>query len=213
MNRILTSIPLASRLAINTLTGGSYIGIGSIGPLYSIAAGSAIASVFWNNQDYSALITRIGYGFLTPIAFTTPEFEFLTSYRYNGTADSGGTDITSYFGTPVDSGMPSKLTTGFTARIATSPSTPLTQNTRTLSNIIYSEVAYCSAKGISKAPSFIDLPVSINAPIILRKGEGIEIQNFTAIGGGSAAGAVTLTLFMNWLELPNDVISQLWMRE
>jgi len=195
--------------------GGAYEAIGQLGLYYGLAAGDLIASLRWSNTDYAMLITGFGVRLSCPVAFTTPQFVGVMSYKALGltTDATGGTDIKSIFGTPRRTIMGAPKIAGVQAATASPAApghTPLTHGTRTgLSNVIFGQSAYTGAAANINDPGvYLDLPIANAKPIFVEANEGFEIQNAVALPVAYTAGCLSIQLILDWLEIPTEIVDQ-----
>ena len=189
--------------------GGAYEAIGQLGTYYGLAAGA----LRWDDPDYAMLITGFGVRLSCPVAFTTPQFIGVMSYKALGltTDATGGTDISSIFGTARRTRMPATKIAGVVAATA-APAVPghtaLTHGTRTgLSNVIFGQSAYTGAAANINDPGvYLDLPIANDKPLFIEANEGFEVQNAVALPAAAANGLMSVQLILDWLEVPTEII-------
>jgi len=193
--------------------GGAYEAIGQLGTYYGLAAGDLIAALRWSSTDYAMLITGFGVRLSCPVAFTTPQFIGVMSYKAFGltTDATGGTDIGSIFGTPRRTTMGASKIAGVRAATAAPASpghTPLTHGTRTgLSNVIFGQSAYSGAAANINDPGiYLDLPIANDKPLFIEANEGFEMQNAIALPAAATNGLLSIQLILDWLEVPTEII-------
>lgn len=164
------------------VTGWNSIGAQS-GAVTTAAAAGALFSL---RQIASTLliVRRVGCGFVTTTAFTTPQrVDYgLIGARAFSVSDSGGTAITV---TGNNGKMRTSLATptSIDCRIATTGA--LTAGTKTLDTNTMSQVAgWVGAVGAGISPSLNNLHQhdAGDYPLVLAQNEGLNIQNITLMG-------------------------------
>jgi len=176
-------------------TRGAYYA--SIGGITATAPGAGATSLSfrWGSTTHVAIVTAVSLGVFvqTTLSGTAPAGLAVALARGFTASDTGGTAITPV---SLDSGMPSSLVTDF--RFATLSS--LTAGTRGL----VTSPLFVALSGIG---STVNHPVQtgpeageLRSPILLRQNEGLLVNNFNALTGGSLAYVATL----QWIEVPNE---------
>ena len=128
-------------------------------------------------------------------AYTTAGFKAVAVRKLEAytAGDTGGTDVSAYFGTRKNSKSPA--VTGITARVAGTPGTAtatgLTAGTRTLCNSIFQRTFYAST-----AAAQDPISVSLDEPLVLRPNEGLEF--ILILSSVDATGTMSFTSQFDW---------------
>ena len=186
--------------------GGSYVANLSMGPFSTLAAGTQIASVAWQDTTKAMVITGFGLQAFCTTAFTTAQYVAMVANisRQNKSLATGGTNVYASSIERVKTSMPlSALNNIMTANAG---STPLTAPTQILGNSLLTAQFWAGVLGASSQQlNPLSLMIGQGSPIILVAGDGVEILNGILMG---AAGAVQVGIFMTWMEVPMSLINQ-----
>lgn len=123
--------------------------------------------------------------------------------------DTGGTSITSSFGTPLITGMPSSRVANVVScgPSAASPgTTALTAGTRTLSNQMYTTTAIVQNTASTSQPGSIwQLTWNEDEPMVLLANEGFEYQIPMGLTLSQNKN-LTVNMISTWMEVPREII-------
>jgi hypothetical protein len=190
----------AQRVSLRPTEAIAWHSIGAIsGALTAAAAGGAVFSLR-NLSSNLLLIRRVGVGFITTTAFTTPQMvQYGLMVARNFTvSDSGGTAI-SLISNNTKYRTTLALPTSIDCRIATTAA--LTAGTKTLdTNTLAVQGGFSGAVGVTLAPAQDNLLQHTpgDYPLVLGQNEGINIQNLLLMG---AAGVGSFFVNLEFAEV------------
>lgn len=198
------------RMRFGDKQGGAFVAIGHRGPYGdTLPSGSLIGSYKWLDDAYGFLLTGFDYMVEAAAAPTAGGFVKLSLKKStNITVDTSGALPMTSFATPKCSTMMSDATLLTKMQVINAPSgvVGLTVGTRTLSNELFSPIAYIEKKGTTVAGATVDLLIEQGGPVYLEKNEGLELSVSGALPAGSTYSIHTTVRF---LVLPKEIIEEM----
>ena len=190
------------------VAGGSYRSVGVLPATGAygggLAANSIIGSFMWKTPGYKAVIRSFDFDPATTTAFTTAQFLELAVYPIAAcvTQDSGGTDLSAYFGNPTDSNFPAISSQTFTMRGANSGATGLAAGNCTQGNIAYISPLRYTGTSIPQGlyTSHYSLHTADGAPFVLHNGQGLRIRMLNGVA--DVTGSVAEIIQIGWTVEP-----------
>jgi hypothetical protein len=180
-----------------------------LGPATSIGAGSILGILNWTDPDYYCVITSFGLQLLAGLA--TADFLGVVVHRITEyVADyTGGTDMSVYLGEPSHPDFPAL--TGFSGLFCIAASAPIVAGTRKISpKMIYgSEGLAAIGKSIVQAGAIYQLEPGVDEPIILKAGQGLEIQLPVGVTL-PASKLLQVDIIGSFSKIPTEVVDQFY---
>lgn len=193
------------RLPDGTHIGGDFSAAFVTGLTTVLAAGAALFSARWTNADRVALIQRIRYYAVLSTAFGAAQENSIDLVRVNAMsqADTGGTaiELTEACRKDRRNMSPSLMQMRIASATAVGAGAGSAEEPHPMraDNVALANTAPAFTKGI-----LYDFVAGHESPLILTNLEGFRIRNRVVQG---AAGVITYTFEIDWLELPTGLLA------
>lgn len=177
----------------------AYGGIGSVGP-FALAAATPAAPIIMGSLRYTGknklYIRSLDVQNFASVAFSAANLITFALRKVEAYAseDTGGTDVTAFFGARKSSSLPP--VTGFSVRVASS-SAGLGAGTRVLLNPIAQNSFYVANAAVGALPGYSR---DFAEPIEIMPGEGVEFV--TLLATADATVRLGKAISFDWFELP-----------
>jgi hypothetical protein len=194
-----TSLPTANVSEAGYLD--AYSGIGALGPYWKMTATTSSPIILGTIRYTGNRLIKIRqFQFLNVVTsqYTAAQFITLAIRKVTGytAIDTGGTDVTAYFGAPKKSTSPAVA--NIQAVVAGVPGTPssigLTAGTRTVLNSILQNTMYVGTTTIGNTTT--NLSATLDEPLILSSNEGVEI--LLLVSATDTTGSFAITTQFDW---------------
>lgn len=180
----------------------AYAGVGALGPYWKMTATTSAPVILGTVRYTGARVLKIrqfSLQFVVTTGYTAAQFKTFSLRKVTGytAVDTGGTDVSAYFGAPKRTSSPA--VSGITAVVAGVPgvvtNVGLTAGTRTPLNSVMQRTYY-----VGTAPAMLDtVGMSLDEPLCIQANEGVELL-LLASAGSDTTGSMSFAAQFDWTE-------------